>query len=357
MKKIFYRFLLVFMMLFTMTSFTNAQTAIQTSKITDNISVGVHAGASMPISRINAFPINPLVGLTVGKQISPVFGVNLEGTAWFGSHSGTDKTNRFDDYLKHNTVRAINVGANMNLNLRNLFSGYNTKPYHFEYGIEGGFGWLNTMIPNDRNYNDLSLKTQINFKYNVGKERAHTFGISPTLWWNLTEHGKAVSFNSRDAQFGIVLSYTYHLKNSHGTHYLKVYDVGALQEELEYWKTHREVVTVPETPSKVVEVFEFDKVVEIPAATVIYFAVNDATLDDAGKAELDKFPAGASVNVVGTASPEGTEKRNMELSQMRADVVADYLRARGVEVTSAEGKGVATGATSNRVAIVMNNKK
>jgi hypothetical protein len=357
MKKFLTRFLLMFVMLFTFSSFADAQTALQTSKITDNVYVGAHTGVSIPISRKNPFPVNPFFGLTVGKEISPVVGFNIEGTTWMGSHSGTNKTDRFDYYVAHNAIRAINVGANMSLNLRRLFSGYVEKPYLFEYGIEGGFGWLNTMIPHERNLNDLSAKTQINLKINMGKSRAHTLGISPTLWWNLTEGNKAVSFNSRDVQFGIAISYIYHFKNSHGTHYFKVYDVGKLQEELDYCKSHREVIDVPETPKKVVEVFEFDKVVEIPAATVIYFAWNDATLDAAGMAELDKFPAGASVHVIGTASPEGTEKRNMELSQMRADVVADYLRARGVEVTSAEGKGVATGATSNRVAIVMNNTK
>ena len=52
-----------------------------------------------------------------------------------------------------------------------------------------------------------------------------------------------------------------------------------------------------------------------------------------------------------TKSGEGSKEINDRLSQARADVVAKYLKGRGVIVDEATGKGV-QGTTSNRLAIV-----
>jgi transcription elongation factor len=83
----------------------------------------------------------------------------------------------------------------------------------------------------------------------------------------------------------------------------------------------------------------------------VFFAQGSSTLTDEQKAELDKISAGAIVDIIATASPEGTKKFNQKLSEDRAAVVKDYLVSRGVNIKSAEGKGV-LGKNSNRVAIV-----
>lgn len=69
------------------------------------------------------------------------------------------------------------------------------------------------------------------------------------------------------------------------------------------------------------------------------------------KAALGNIKEGVHVQVVGTASPEGSAEINQKISQNRANVVADYLRGRGVIVDEATGKGV-QGTTSNRLAVV-----
>ena len=84
---------------------------------------------------------------------------------------------------------------------------------------------------------------------------------------------------------------------------------------------------------------------------VVYFALNSDALTAESKAVLDNVKG--SVKVEGYASPEGTEKYNKELSQRRANVVAEYLRSKGVTVTDVVGCGV-VGDTSNRVAVVTN---
>ena len=69
------------------------------------------------------------------------------------------------------------------------------------------------------------------------------------------------------------------------------------------------------------------------------------------KKALNAVAAGSHVQIIGTASPEGSKEFNDRLSQNRANIVAEYLSSRGVIVDEALGKGV-QGVTSNRLAIV-----
>ena len=59
----------------------NAQIAIQKAKFFDNVYLGVHGGASTPLTFNSVFPVNPGAGLTLGKELTPVFGIELEGKA------------------------------------------------------------------------------------------------------------------------------------------------------------------------------------------------------------------------------------------------------------------------------------
>ena len=83
----------------------------------------------------------------------------------------------------------------------------------------------------------------------------------------------------------------------------------------------------------------------------VTFAQGQYYLSKEAKAALDGVKSGRRVQIVGTASPEGSKEFNERLSQNRANVVAKYLQGRGVIVDEATGKGV-QGVTSNRLAIV-----
>ena len=69
------------------------------------------------------------------------------------------------------------------------------------------------------------------------------------------------------------------------------------------------------------------------------------------KKSLDKITEGSHVDIVGTASPEGSKAVNDKLSLARARRVAEYLMSRGVIVDNISGKGV-QGVTSNRLAVI-----
>lgn len=139
----------------------NAQTAVQSSKILDNVYVGVEGGVATPLTFDNVFPLNGTATLRVGKQFTPVWGAEVEGTAWFGSNSGygfLPTTNRFDG-TTHNVVRGSYVGVNGTVNLTNLFWEYQGTPRFFEVSTVLGTGWVHTFIPNveDKYHNYLGV--------------------------------------------------------------------------------------------------------------------------------------------------------------------------------------------------------
>ena len=328
----------------------NAQTAVQTSKILDNTFIGIEGGAATPLSFNGVFPLNGTATLHVGKLFTPVVGVEVEGTAWFGSHA--DYVTRFDGYGAHNAIRGSYVGVNSLFNLTNLFWDYNGTPRKFELSAVAGPGWIHTFIPNhnDKYENHLGAKTGLDFAFNLGKERAHTISVRPAVLWNLSVPGNYIgqlAFNKHSAQLYVGVGYTYHFKTSNGTHSFKLYDIDALNAEI-----NRLNAELAKKPTEVVKTTVVEKtVVKNMNNTehVVFFAFDSDVLTSDEKSKLDNVSG--TVKVEGYASPEGTEEHNKKLSQRRANVVADYLRTKGVTVTEAVGCGV-VGEASNRVAVV-----
>ena len=145
-------------------------------------------------------------------------------------------------------------------------------------------------------------------------------------------------------------SVVWHFKTSNGTRYFKTYDVGALIAE-----NNRLAAELAKKPTEVVH--EVVKTVEIPVTNVanpcvVSLAQGSYVLTDGAKTVLDGIAAGSTVVIDATASPEGTEAFNLELSKNRANAVAEYLKTRGVNVESANGLGV-TGDDSQRVARIL----
>ena len=333
----------------------NAQTAVQTSKVLDNTYVGIGGGVATPLSFDGIFPLNQTATLRLGKLFTPIVGAEVEGTAWFGSHA--DYAKRFDGYNGHNAFRGSYVGLNGLVNLTNLFWDYSGTPRNFELSAVAGAGWIHTFVPNhnDKYNNHLGAKTGLDFAFNLGDTKAHTITVSPAILWNLSVPGNKygqLAFNKHGAQLYLGVGYTYHFKTSNGTHSFKVYDVGALNDEI-----NRLNAELAKKPTQVEVVKEIVR--EVPVATnavvtatnesVVYFAQNSDVLTNDAKTILNNVKG--KVKIDAYASPEGTEEYNKELSQRRANVVAEYLRTKGVTVTEAVGHGV-VGETSNRVAIV-----
>lgn len=368
------KFLIMFALMLGMVS-VNAQTALQESKLTDNISVGVNAGVSTPLSFNKVFPLNPTVGIRIGKEFSPVFGVNIEGTTWLGSNdrqwfidgfkgqtdelSRIRESNRFDvpdfEGAFHNTFRGINVGVNGTVNLTNLFLGYNGAPRSFELVTVTGLGWGHVFAPSGNfpdgvksDKDNLTAKIALDFTFNLGKSKATSFYVEPAVLWNLNGSGfDGVQFNKNRAQLALSVGFVYHFKTSNGTRHFKTYDVGAMVNEI-----NRLNEELAKKPTEVIKTVNNTNTVFAQKEWVVQFAQGKSDLTDDAKSVLDEVPTGTKVNVVGIASPEGTDEFNNKLSEMRAATVADYLKNRGVTISSWIGKGVAFGESTNRLAIV-----
>lgn len=340
------KFLLMMALLFSFIT-VNAQTAIQESKVLDNVYVGVTAGAMTPLDFNSVFPVNTNVGVKLGKEITPVVGFEVEGLASFNdNHFGDFKTG----------IKATNVGLAGVINLSNLFAGYNGKPRVIEFKTNTGLGWFHTY---GKISNSLTAKTSLDVFLNIGRTRAISVVVSPGVYWNLNSFNGSINntkFNKHDAQFALMGSLIWHFRTSNGTRYFKSYDVGAMMDEIN--RLNDELAKKPKEVEKIVE-----KVIvqEMPATAAVattdnqsayvFFAQNSAELTNEAKAELDKITTG-TYNIDGYASPEGTDEYNMNLSQRRAEAVAEYLESRNIGVGNVTGHGVAFGAATNRVVLI-----
>lgn len=315
----------------------NAQTAIQTSKLFDNTYVSVTGGVMTPLDLNSVFPLNSAAGLKLGKEITPVVGVEVEGLAVFND-------NHFGDF--HTGVKATNVGGALTLNLSNAFSGYLGKPRVIEFKTNTGLGWLHTYCDDA---NSLSAKTTLDMIVNFGHSRAVSMVVSPGVYWNMNRFDNAIKnikFNKHAAQLSLMASLVYHFNTSNGTHHFKKYDITTMNDEINNLKQE-----LLKKPKEVIVEKVIEKTVETNNDTYVFFAKNSVLLTDDAKKTLDKVQSG-EYDIDGYASPEGTDEHNVRLSQRRADVIAEYLKQHNVTVNKVTGHGVAFGDATNRVVIV-----
>lgn len=343
---------------FSVTSKANAQLAIENSKFLDNTYITVGVGAAAPVKDMfsDIFPVNPVASLSFGKWFTPYVGAELEFDGWFGSHSyGTPFMMRNKETGATNAVRGIYGGVNGLINLSNAFGGFKGSPRFFEIGAIVGIGWFHGLRPHmsDRYNNYWAGRTGLDFAFNIDKKYRHTLSFRPELLWNFTHPGAgkgAGAFNMNGAQLYLGAAYTYHFKCSNGTHYFKVYNIGDYNNTIDSLRTE-----LAKKPKEVIK--EVIKTVEVPAKqtvvagdSYVFFAKNSAELTPEAKSVLDNVSG--TVDVVASASPEGTAEYNQSLSERRAQVVADYLKSKGVTVNSYRGAGV-KGDTSARMAVIM----
>ena len=363
----------------------SAQTVAE-SKTFDNIYIGINGGvATKTTGHKWLSDLNSNAGLRLGRYFTPVFGLAVEGNAYFSNkpwHStGT-------------VVRATNVSLLGTVNLSNWFGGYKGEPRVFEVSALYGLGWMHVFTNNkqfekDTEYqrNRMTSKAALNFAFNFGAEKQWQIYVEPSI--NFAFLGQATkkmdvidpahpanpkrvdyavdyrykaSTNAGQPAYNINNSFVqlnagiiYKFKNSNGSHNFTIVtprdqaEIDALNAQINELRNRK-----PEVITKEVEVVkEVPAVKEFTVSDLVFvtFAQGKYNLTKEAKAALDNIKEGSHVQVVGTASPEGSAALNQKLSEKRATVVANYLSGRGVIVDEATGKGV-QGVTSNRLAVV-----
>lgn len=325
------RKIMLILVLFVCT-YINAQTAYEKANFIDNTYIDTSMGVSTPLDMNSKFPLNTAFSAKVGKNFSPIFGMNIEGTTWFNdNHFANSKT----------FFKGIYVGVNGTVNLTNLFIDYNPNK-KFELLTETGLGLIHNFNSKDT-LNYLGAKTGLIFAWNISN--AWQFNINPTIYWNLTKNNK-VQFNKTEAQLALFVGFTYKFKTSNGTHNFKVYNIGELNNEINSLRAE-----LAKKPAEVIKEVVKEKTIYTTSQYVVFFAQNSSELDDASETVLNSIDSNMIVDIKASSSPEGTKEYNLKLSQKRADVVKAYLQSRGVTINSADGIGVVSN-TSNRVAVI-----
>ena len=362
----------------SMAASVSAQTVAE-SKAFDNVYVGINGGvATKTTGHKWLSDLDPNAGLRIGRYFTPVFGLAVEGNAYFSNkpwHStGT-------------VVRATNVSLLGTVNLSNLFGGYKGEPRAFEVSALYGLGWAH-VFTNDKTAKDLTSgqrnrmtsKAALDFAYNFGSQKQWQVYVEPSI--NFAFLGKAYSklpvgrgvvshnvpygykavaqdgqpaYNINNSFVQLNAGVVYKFKNSNGTHNFTIVvprdqaEIDALNAQINELRNRKPEVITKEVVKEVPAV----KVKEFTVSDLVFvtFAQGKSALTNDAKAALNNVKEGVHVQVVGTASPEGSKELNDRLSQARADVVANYLKGRGVIVDEATGKGV-QGVTSNRLAVV-----
>ena len=355
----------------------SAQTVTE-SKAFDNIYVGVNGGVATYTTG-NRWMSNlmPNFGVRVGRYFTPVFGLAVEGNAYLKNrirHNTPipfNKTNRVGYWQNSTTIKSTNVSLLGTVNLCNLFAGYKGEPRTFEVTALYGLGWEHTFgtapeverqgvpagVGAKQHWNRMTSKAGLDFALNLGKAKAVQVYLEPSITWAFN-HERDVNeptYNIHNSFVQLNAGVVYKFKNSNGTHNFKLarlYD----QDEIDRLNgiindLRNRKPEVKEVIKEVVKEVPVGKEVRVDDLVFVTFAQGKSTLTADAKKALDGVKEGAHVQIVGTASPEGPAALNQKLSENRANVVAEYLKGRGVIVDEAVGKGV-QGNTSNRLAIV-----
>ena len=366
----------------SMAASVSAQTVAE-SKTFDNIYVGINGGvATKTTGHKWLSDLDPNAGLRIGRYFTPVFGLAIEGNAYFSNKPwGSTGT----------VVRATNASLLGTVNLSNWFGGYKGEPRTFEVSALYGLGWMHVFTNNkafeaatSENRNRMTSKAALDFAFNFGSAKQFQFYVEPSINFAFLgqskskevvatgnplapvavadhqEYGYKAASQAGQPAYNINNSFVqlnagliYKFANSNGTHNFTIVtprdqaEIDALNAQINELRNRKPEVITKEVVKEVPAIKELS----VSDLVFVTFAQGKSNLTREAKAALNNVKEGSHVQVVGTASPEGSKEINDRLSQARADVVANYLKSRGVNIDEATGKGV-QGVTSNRLAVV-----
>ncbi|MBQ0089851.1 MAG: OmpA family protein [Prevotellaceae bacterium] len=383
MKKLF-----ILLTLFAVIS-ANAKVTLEGSKFSDNWSIGIQGGVVTPtIHHAFISDMRPMVGITLAKQLTPIFGLAADGV--FGFNSGVNVTGNHLGPVSTTFVKMSNVSLLGQFNLSNFFGGYKGSPRVFEvvgvYGMGWGHLYYNKSLDDDANF--LTSKAGFNFNFNLGKTKAWQINIKPAIVWNLDEHEKYESkYCLAETRIELLAGFTYKFGCSNGTHNFKLAklynqsEVDGLNAKIndlrvKVSQTETELATANASIESLKQQLEVAnkkepvvikdtqvKVTNNSLESVVTFAQGKTTIDKsqmpnvARVATYLKNHPKSKVYIKGYASPEGSVEINERLANTRANAVKDMLiKIYNIQATriAAEGQGIGDMFSDpdwNRVAI------
>lgn len=343
----------------TMAVSVNAQTVTE-SKTFDNVYVGINGGVATKTTGNSWLGnLDPNAGLRIGRYFTPVFGLAVEGNAYFSNKP----------FVSTGTaVRAVNTSLLATVNLTNWFGGYKGAPRLFEVSAVYGLGWLHTFgsaqeagfeypvfntEAQDLNskLDALTSKAGLNLAFNLGKEKAWQIYVEPSINYALNGKGYAgIEYNLNRSFVQLNAGVVYKFKNSNGTHNFtvaKLYDqaeidelngkISSLRNDLNGKDAQISAKNkqISDLQKALDECNKKPKYVKPATATnlqpTVLFRQGSAVVDKAQIPNVElisnymKNHKDANLTIKGYASPEGSLEFNQKLSQKRADAVKDVL--------------------------------
>ncbi len=325
----------------------SAQTVTE-SKTFDNFYIGVNGGVSTVTTGHSWLKnLNPNAGLRIGRYFTPVFGVAVEGNAYFSNKP---------DKSYGTFVRFINSSALATINFSNWVGGYKGEPRTFEVIGLYGLGWLHTFNNQDwKNKNMLTSKAALDLALNFGSNKQFQFYVEPAIIYRLNGEGKeGLEYNINKSFVQLNGGLIYRFGNSNGSHNFTVAQVrdqaeidglnaqiNSLRGDLSNKDSRlaekdRQISDLQKAlddcnnqPKTIVKNVKSETVTNLQPT--VLFRQGKAVIDPAQYAPLELIASymrnhpEAKVEIRGYASPEGSAELNQKLSNARAQAVKDAL--------------------------------
>lgn len=208
----------------------SAQNAMVQPKFGDNWSIGLDGGVTTPLKGGPFFGnMRGVVGLHLQKQITPAFGVGVEG-AW-----GVN-TSSWENRVHSSTAfDSQYVGAYTAVNLMNLFSPWGAEQGRF-FDVEAvaGAGWGHFYQTKEMgelvgDWNYFATKVGLNFNFHA-TDRV-TIALKPSVTWDMSDADVAktsAAYDAHTATFDLMAGVSVALGDKFN--YVKPYDQATIDE-------------------------------------------------------------------------------------------------------------------------------
>lgn len=313
----------------------NAQT-IENDGVFSHMNIGVKGVADYSYLRtLDEFGFNALnygAALELGKDITPITGISLEGIAMpkFEDGFGINRTDLF---------------ANAKFNLMNLFGGYKGMPRRFETKLVGGIGWNHNF--NSNNPNDIALQGGLECDFNLGRNRNWYITFSPMLQANDILQSEQILYAVRNSDVKASIGIAYRLGRGNGSHNFKIAETSVNESdynelvnkynELLNNKEENDTVVIEKVVEKVIE-----KTVVKPSNAFIGFEKGSSKISASAAKTIENFAntvkdMNYTIKVVGSAdSATGSKEVNENLAWERANNVAKELVKYNIDKVATE---------------------
>ena len=353
--------------------------SLEQNKFFDNMSVTLKGGAIMPYQGYAFWPsARGIFGLEIKKQLTPVFGLGVEGEATINTTSWEKEPNYWGP-KSPNIIDHTLAGMFGTVNLSNLFGGYAGKPRAFELEGVFGAGWLHAFHRTEsanvygNDYDSWYTNAGANLNFNFGESRAWTFSLKPAVVWDMNgdimqafgnnlpartidgPHADLSKMNANHAAVELEAGLTYHFMGSNGERYITFCpykysqdDIDALngqinglrnqlnglQGDLDAANARNAQLQRDLDAARKPKPDDSGKPVDPNAKymnVLVHFKLNKTNITAEQQANVERVAMymknnpGSTVDIKGYASTEGPKDNNIRLADGRAEAVKNML--------------------------------